>query len=150
MSKSKWNIPWLLFCSELKWTSGSADTEISLKAVLSAWGISHVKQRQSIDEPVLTASRYSDCDTPVKQVRCCQRRQPSHWRPSWRGRTDCLQEIHIVRKIEDIGTGLIHLLELLNKLIWVSTTEWSPLYTSPGSRFWLQTKHAIWLEESLI
>ena len=39
------------------------------KFAFSAWRISHVKQRQSIDEPVLTASRYSDCDTPVKQVR---------------------------------------------------------------------------------
>ena len=39
---------------------------------------------------------------------------------------------------------------LLNKLIRVSTLEWSLLYTSLGSRFWLQTKHAIWLEESSI
>ena len=62
--------------------SGSADKEISLKAVLSARGMSHVKQRQAIDALVLTASQYLDCDTPVSQVQCCQRRQPSHWRRS--------------------------------------------------------------------
>ena len=71
-------------------------------------------------------------------------------RPSWRGRTCCLQTMHFEDIVKNFWTLGVADGWWLIKLIWVAQNKVVLLYTGPGSKIKLRRKRAIWFGEQLM
>ena len=89
------------------------DTSSMVMSASGPWQNSH---RHSTSTPSRTAARYTSREIPVLHTRWFQRKQPSHWRPCWRGRTGSLQAIQLMICADAMVVNLIVVVE--RELTW--------------------------------